>query len=189
MVWRGNLPEDGLTGFWHHGILCPDETVIHYTGMNGLKTLRNAEIQRTSMEQFICSSTRDRNIHHVVYPPSKVHFNPDEIAERAASRIGQRGYNVINHNCENFARWCVVGDSKSFQVQGYVIGLAGAIFSLLFGGGLLGSALTAVAAQRAWDSGRNVSNTRVSICESHHPSSPQRVQDTITSSSLPSSLS
>lgn len=161
MVWRGELPEDGLAGFWHHGILCPDGTIIHYSGMDGVKTLSNAQIKRTDMRQFL--GNQERRVHYIRYAQSRVRFTADEIVERAASRIGERGYHLIWANCENFARWCVMGDSKSFQVQGAFIGFAGAAVSLLFGGGLLGAALTAVAAQRAWDSGTNLSDTRVQL--------------------------
>lgn len=156
MVWRGEMPEDGLRGFWHHGILCEDGSVIHYSGMDGMKTLHNAQIQRTSMSTFVTQSQRE--VHPVRY--SKSGYSENEIVKRAESRIGERGYNLVSHNCENFARWCVVGHSKSFQVQGAFLGLGGAVISMVFGGGLLGAALTGIVAQRVWDSGRNVSPNR-----------------------------
>ena len=37
--------EDGLTGFWHHGRKLSDGTVVHYSGMQGVKTLRDAVVQ------------------------------------------------------------------------------------------------------------------------------------------------
>ena len=158
MVWRGDLPEDSLTGFWHHGIRCPDGSVIHYTGMDGPKTLHNSQILRTSMAQFHVEPLR--NIHDVLYPETRTCFPPDEIVRRAERRIGQRGYHLLFNNCESFARWCVVGEEESFQTQGAFVGAVGGIASLALGGGVFGAVLTAVVAHRAWDAARNRSTER-----------------------------
>lgn len=48
-------------------------------------------------------------------------YNPDTIVLRAESQLSQKGifktYCLFFGNCEHFATWCVVGDSKSFQLQ------------------------------------------------------------------------
>lgn len=159
MIWRGELPEDGLSGFWHHGILCADGTVIHYSGMDGMKTLHNAQIQRTGMDAFT-GPTPTHRVHTVLYSSSSRVAPADIIEERAESAIGTRDYRLLSRNCEAFARWCVVGDSNSAQAQGAWLGVAAAAVSLLVGGGILGAALTAMVAQRAWDARRNPSATR-----------------------------
>lgn len=161
MVWRGALPEDGLQGFWHHGILCDDGTVIHYSGMDGMKTLHNGEIKRTGMDEFAVDA--GRHVHTVEYNQERRDvYSPKEVVRRAESRLGEQGYDLVRHNCENFARWCVVGESKSFQVQGAWVGLALAAgaFAVSGGTGLLGAALTGIVGQRMWDANRNVSKQR-----------------------------
>lgn len=161
MVWRGALPEDGLQGFWHHGILCDDRTVIHYSGMDGMKTLHNGEIKRTGMDKFAVDS--DRHVHTVEYNQERRDvYSREEVIRRAESRLGEQGYDLVRHNCENFARWCMVGESKSFQVQGAWVGLAlgASAFALSGGTGLLGAALTGIVGQRVWDANRNVSKQR-----------------------------
>ena len=158
MVWRGDLPEDSLQGFWHHGIQCPDGSVIHYTGMDGVKTLTNAQILRTDIQTFI--SNPQRELHYVTYQPTQQIYSVNEIVRRAESRIGERGYNLLNHNCENFARWCVIGRSQSYQSQGAIIGIVAGTASFIFGAGFLGAALTALVAQRTWDQNGNPSGTR-----------------------------
>ncbi|KAK3583608.1 hypothetical protein CHS0354_039430 [Potamilus streckersoni] len=42
--------------------------------------------------------------------------NPKTIVERARSKLGQIGYNVLWRNCEYFASWCRYGDGWSQQV-------------------------------------------------------------------------
>lgn len=158
MVWRGDLPEDSLHGFWHHGIQCPDGSVIHYTGMNGVKTLTNAQILRTDMQSFISDSTRQ--LHYVTYQSTQQIYSIDEIVRRAESRMGEHGYHLFNHNCENFARWCVIGRSQSYQSQGAIIGMVAGTASFIFGAGFLGAALTAFVAQRTWDQNGNPSTRR-----------------------------
>lgn len=167
MTWRGELPEDGLAGFWHHGILCPDKSVIHYGGVNGLKTLHNAEIICTTSEEF--TAIQERRMHVVEYPTSRTRYPPDEIERRAMSQIGQRGYNLLFRNCESFSRWCVTGESCSFQVQGAAVGIVGGLAALVCGGGPFGAAMVAVIAQRVWDNGRNQSGTRQSLVLEDYP--------------------
>lgn len=160
MVWRGRGREDGLGGFWHHGILCSDGSVIHYTGMYGVKTLRNASVLRTSMTGF--DGGTDNLIHHVSYNEREhLHvFPPEEVQRRAESRIGQRSYHLLFDNCESFARWCVVGNEVSFQGRGVLAGAIAGFGSIVLGGGLLGAGITAVVVQRFWDARGNRSAGR-----------------------------
>ena len=39
------------------------------------------------------------------------------MVERAESRIGERAFNIILHNCEHFATWCKTGINNSEQVN------------------------------------------------------------------------
>lgn len=160
MIWRGAGREDSIGGFWHHGILCPDGSVIHYTGMDGVKTFHNAAILRTPMSDFTAGSMH--SVHHVTYNASEhphIH-SPEEVVQRAESRVGQRSYHLVLDNCESFARWCVIGDEVSFQGRGIVAGAVAGAGSLVLGGGLLGAALTAFVVQRFWDMRANRSDSR-----------------------------
>lgn len=44
-------------------------------------------------------------------------YSAQETVERARSRIGERGYNLLLNNCEHFAVWCKTGVEKSEQVD------------------------------------------------------------------------
>ena len=37
-------------------------------------------------------------------------YTQDEIIRRAESRLGEKDYNLIINNCQNFATWCRLGD-------------------------------------------------------------------------------
>ena len=97
MVWRRMF---GAGGFWHHGILTDDNKVIHYAGMDGVKTLHNSYIMKTSFEEFQGSGNSE--IHVVVYHPRDhpLLYDKDTIVKRAESRIGQGGYDLLYDNCE-----------------------------------------------------------------------------------------
>jgi hypothetical protein len=44
-------------------------------------------------------------------------YSPQEIVERARSRIGENSYHILRNNCEHFCNWCISGRSSSPQVE------------------------------------------------------------------------
>lgn len=112
-IWR-TLPVEPF-GYWHHGVLCPDKTVIHFKSRASLTAKRNARIVHTSLDSFRGKSTpKETPIYRV---KNRKQLPPDQVVRRARSCIGQRGYNLLHNNCESFARWCVVGDGRSYQIE------------------------------------------------------------------------
>lgn len=47
----------------------------------------------------------------------KLAFKPREIIQRAKSRLGEGGYNLIHNNCEHFVYECVFGIKRSLQEE------------------------------------------------------------------------
>lgn len=135
-VWRGSKTR--VFGYWHHGILCPDGTVIHYT--MGTRRVRRAKqrahIIRTSFEAFKFGATEVFDVH----PKHKEKvLSPEEVVKRAESRMGEDNYNLVFNNCENFARWCCTGEDKSRQIGTHIkyvlrgflpLGIAGALMGI-----------------------------------------------------------
>lgn len=139
-VWR-HLGKGGF-GFWHHGILCTDGTVIHFDGpgvRGGLSAKRNAQVIRSSLEEFSKSASGIYDVHykHATFPP-------EEVIERAESRLGQNGYHLTENNCESFAQWCMTGKEESKQIRNYTLGLR--LGSKMFGvpGAIIGLGCTAL---------------------------------------------
>ncbi len=44
-------------------------------------------------------------------------YSPEETVQRARSRLGQTGYDLVKNNCEHFAIWCKTGIHESHQVN------------------------------------------------------------------------
>lgn len=119
-VWRDHI--FGLLGYWHHGILCPDGTVIHFKTNTIPKSKAAAYIQRTSLSVF---KGRSPHVYIVLDPPGIV-YPPYIVVRRAQSKLGLSGYHLFYNNCESFARWCLTGEHSSRQINSYALGsLAG----------------------------------------------------------------
>ena len=43
--------------------------------------------------------------------------SPDEVIERAHTRLGEKEYDLAVNNCESFATWCKIGKNVSNQVK------------------------------------------------------------------------
>lgn len=108
-------------GYTHHGIDCGDGTVIHFTGEPGKKS--DASIARSMISEFALESP-------VKTRRYKTRDTSQIALDRAESRVGIRGYNLVFNNCEHFATWCCTGHFKSRQVRNVVRvggGVAGGI--------------------------------------------------------------
>lgn len=87
--------------YTHHGIYAGDGTVIHYSqGYDDIP-----EIREVPFSEFA-------GVSKVIIVPkseSPLRFSVDEAVRRARSRLGEKNYNLIYNNCENFVRWCRAG--------------------------------------------------------------------------------
>eukprot|EP00929_Paragymnodinium_shiwhaense_P053665 TRINITY_DN26884_c0_g1_i4.p1 TRINITY_DN26884_c0_g1~~TRINITY_DN26884_c0_g1_i4.p1 ORF type:complete len:207 (+),score=6.62 TRINITY_DN26884_c0_g1_i4:56-676(+) len=61
--------------------------------------------------------------------------------DRAFSKVGETGYDLVFKNCEHFAEWCLTGRARSHQVRGACFGVPQAA--------LLGAAIGAAMAPAA----------------------------------------
>lgn len=103
--------------FQHHGVDLGDGTVVHFTDgndgvANPMGDFGHFVVQRTDMDRFLGPNR----------PALKIQAHRDRLSaedacQRATSRIGQTGYDLVHHNCEHFAAWCVAGRSESRQIS------------------------------------------------------------------------
>ncbi|WP_019672855.1 lecithin retinol acyltransferase family protein [Psychrobacter lutiphocae] len=103
-------------GYTHHGIYIGDGQVVHYSGFSEM--FKKGEIALTTLDDFLGNQER---FYIVEYSSSEVVYSPDEIVERALSRVGEDDYNLMFNNCEHFACWCVTGKHKSKQVDSVMV--------------------------------------------------------------------
>lgn len=114
-IWR-TLPVEPF-GYWHHGVLCPDKTVIHFKSRSSLIGKRDARIVHTSFRSFMGSSTSpDTPVYRIIH---RKQLPAQEVVRRAQSCLGQRGYNLFHNNCESFASWAVTGHRRSYQIESF----------------------------------------------------------------------
>ena len=58
-----------------------------------------------------------KEIYDLLFGEKAKLYSARETVERARSRIGEHGYNLLLNNCEHFAVWCKTGVEKSEQVE------------------------------------------------------------------------
>ena len=108
-VWRGF--------YWHHAIYIGDGWLIEFGS-----SLLGGPVAHVTWDDF----ARDGIVKRVTHERS---FQPAEIVARAESRFGEKGFFLLTHNCEHFARWCATGQWESPQAQ--VAGVALVCLALL----------------------------------------------------------
>lgn len=102
----------GLNTYQHYGVYIGNGKVIHFAPLEGQEiSMENGIIHETTLEKFLNERALkiDMNIEKI--------FSENEIVQRARSRLGEKGYNLFTNNCEHFARWCVTGESVSYQID------------------------------------------------------------------------
>ncbi len=103
-VWRGC--------YWHHAIFVGNGLLIEFGG-----GLFGGPVEYVSWGTFARGNPVERVQHASRYPP-------DQIVERAQSRLGMSGFALFANNCEHFANWCATGTAESGQAQFAVGALA-----------------------------------------------------------------
>ena len=98
--------------YTHHGIYMRNGKVIHYSGFAEFG--KKGAIEETSFEEFL-GGRSDLKI--IEYSSNMNTYTPEQVMERALSRVGENSYNLIFNNCEHFACWCVTGKERSDQVD------------------------------------------------------------------------
>jgi len=94
--------------YWHHGVELADGSVVQFTGEPKRKS--DASVRRTSLAQFLEGGER-------VVVPHVFRFNDEIATQRALSRLGEAGYNVLENNCEHLATWVMTGRAESYQAD------------------------------------------------------------------------
>jgi len=91
----------------HFGVGVGEDLVIHFNG----RDFSTARIILSGMEEFSGGKTVHLSI-------GTSDFTKSEVVGRAYSKLGGDfgGYDLVNNNCEHFARWCVFDKKSSSQV-------------------------------------------------------------------------
>ena len=92
----------GMSVYRHYGIYTGNNRVIHFAPYDGQKKRpENGIIHETTLDVF-CGGRAiqiEKNI--------DAKYSEKEIIQRARSRLGERSWDLLKNNCEQFVRWCV----------------------------------------------------------------------------------
>ena len=102
----------GLNTYQHYGVYIGNKKVIHFAPLEGKEiSAKNGVIHETTLDKFLNGRALqvETNIERK--------FSENEIVQRARSRLGEKGYDLLTNNCEHFARWCVTGEHESYQIK------------------------------------------------------------------------
>jgi hypothetical protein len=94
--------------FEHHAIDVGDGTIVEYGG----KGTNRMSVRRRLMREFA-----GRGEVQVYLYSLGTTLSPDEVVQRALSRVTEEAYDVFNNNCEHFAYWCKTGQHVSPQAN------------------------------------------------------------------------
>jgi hypothetical protein len=100
-------------GYAHHGIYAGHGQVVHYAGFS--RAWRRGPVELVSLRQF-CER---RGLWTKLTPSARYMGQP--AVRRALSRIGENRYRVMTNNCEHFCTWCLDGESRSPQVEQWLV--------------------------------------------------------------------
>lgn len=103
--------------YYHHGIFAANECVIHFASNEiGHETDPNyAIICITDLDSF--SKGNVVEVRSFSEEEKECKRTPQEIVNYAFTRLGEKGYDLINNNCEHFSNECVFGIAQSTQVE------------------------------------------------------------------------
>ncbi|XP_046337443.2 phospholipase A and acyltransferase 3-like [Haliotis rufescens] len=132
----GDLVELKRGMYSHWALFIGNNEVIHLSGEDddGLGDVDRKHIFTISGVTFDKAIVRRDNFWDVVGDDMVYKNNskdskwkplrPSQIVERALSKVGRVGYNLIFSNCEHFVSWCRYNMERSDQVESYATGLA-----------------------------------------------------------------
>jgi hypothetical protein len=93
----------------HYAVYIGNNRIIHYCSKNG--KVEDTKIQETDMYPYFKPGK-----FFVLDFGNSSKFNSFQTVKRAASRLGEKSYNLLQNNCEHFAVW-KTGDSRSYQLE------------------------------------------------------------------------
>lgn len=94
----------------HYGLYLGNNKVIHYWSTTGKS--QDSEIIETDMNKYFKDGS-----YFVLDFKDTSKFTPEEAIKRAKERLGEKSYDLLQNNCEDFVIWCKTNNSKSFQVD------------------------------------------------------------------------
>lgn len=95
----GNIVRVRRILYWHYGIFCGENKIVHLTSYPNHIWQTGAEVKMTSIYEFLKSSNK---IEVFCYSDTKSY----RIVKNAYERLGERKYSIFKYNCRHFVLSC-----------------------------------------------------------------------------------
>ncbi len=101
----------------HYGIFVSDGEVIQFgqSPVLGVKPVEDVAVLSTDIDAFLQGEFLE--VASFDKRERRKKYAPDQVVKNARMRIGEKGYDLLQNNCEHFAYECVFGVHKSEQVE------------------------------------------------------------------------
>ena len=104
---------------YHYGIFVSDDEIIQFGPNPSLRMgIPDSELSVciTDVDTFLCGQFLETAVASDRAERKKMR-KPDEVVKIAKSRLGEKGYSILNNNCEHFAYDCLIGEHYSSQTD------------------------------------------------------------------------
>ncbi len=123
MKWTIGQPQAGdmirvrAGSVLHYGVYVSDEEIIQFgrSPALGMTSPQDICVLATNIDDFLQGEFLE--VAAFDKKEQKRKSTPTQIIESARARIGERGYDILQNNCEHFAYECVFGVHKSEQAE------------------------------------------------------------------------
>ena len=124
----GDLVEFDRIVYKHWAVYVGDNKIVHYNKVGEVGQIVCEDIDSYISDCFVLFQRAKKKKMGIMN--RIIHESPDfsgkQVAERALSKLGMTGYNLLFKNCEHFAKWCKCNVPMSEQIEnGVEIGLVG----------------------------------------------------------------
>lgn len=124
----GDLVEFDRIVYEHWAVYVGDNKIVHYKKVGEVGKIVHEDIDSYINGCFVLFRRPKKGkmgiVNRVVH--ESPHFSGKQVAERALSKVGMTGYNLLFKNCEHFAKWCKYNVPMSEQIEnGVEVGLIG----------------------------------------------------------------
>lgn len=120
MIWwqaeckYGDMIRVCCGNFYHYGIFVSEDEVIQF-GLPPVEGLLNRKFDEISVcvsdiETF--SMGKMVEVASIPKGDKSKRLSPDKTISRARACIGEKGYHILQNNCEHFARYCYLGEKR-----------------------------------------------------------------------------
>ncbi len=138
VVFEGGTKSDGAKFRYEHwAVYIGGGEIIHYQaprGSNGLTAKLNSGVKKETLQKYMGRQGERMTVRLGKLDSDDSEdfpaLDPEEVVERARSKVGMKEYNLIRNNCEHFAKWCKYGKEMSDQIEwgaAIAIGLVGSV--------------------------------------------------------------